>query len=68
MATKRKPEGISSLVPAPESVSIQELTMLDWYAAFASLSASVMSSPADAAKDAFDKAEAMMVEREKRMP
>lgn len=67
MATKRKPEGISSLVSSPEPVSIQEITMLDWYAGFASLAASTMSSPAEAAKDTFDRAEALMAEREKRM-
>ena len=66
MATKRKPEGISSLV-TPEFVSIQEITMLDWFAGFASISTSTMSTPAEAAKDAFDRAEAMMAEREKRM-
>jgi hypothetical protein len=67
VATKRKPEGISSLMPTPESVSIQEITMLDWYAGFASLSSSTMSSPADSAKETFDRAEALMAEREKRM-
>jgi hypothetical protein len=63
---KRKPEGISSLV-TPEFVSIQEITMLDWFAGFASISTSTMSTPTEAAKDAFDRAEAMMTEREKRM-
>ena len=67
MATKRKPEGISSLVQTPEFVSIQEITMLDWFAGFASLSTSTMSTPAESAKDAFDRAEALMAEREKRM-
>lgn len=67
MATKRKPEGISSLVPTPEFVSIQEITMLDWFAGFASITTSTLSTPKEAAKDAFDRAEAMMIEREKRM-
>jgi hypothetical protein len=67
VATKRKPEGISSLVPTAEYVSIQEITMLDWFAGFASISTSTMSTPSEAAKDAFDRAEAMMAEREKRM-
>ncbi len=67
MATKRKPEGISSLVSSPEPISIQEITMLDWYAGFASLSSSTMSTPSEAAKESFDRAEAMMAEREKRM-
>jgi hypothetical protein len=62
---RKKPEGIEALVPNPEPVSIQEITMLDWYAAFA-----LMSSPGvpeTAAKFAFDRAEAMMQEREKRL-
>lgn len=67
MATKRKPEGISSLVSRPEPISIQEITMLDWYAGFAYLSSSTMSTPSEAAKDSFDRAEAMMAEREKRV-
>ena len=66
MATKRKPEGISSLVSRPEPISIQEITMLDWFAGFASLSSSTMSTPSEAAKESFDRAEAMMAEREKR--
>jgi len=66
VATKRKPEGISSLV-TPEFVSIQEITMLDWFAGFALISTSTMATPSEAAKDAFDRAEAMMKEREKRM-
>jgi hypothetical protein len=41
--------------------------MLDWFAGFASISTSTMSTPSEAAKDAFDRAEAMMAEREKRM-
>jgi hypothetical protein len=51
----------------PEPISIQEITMLDWYAGFASLSSSTMSTPSEAAKDSFDRAEAMMAEREKRV-
>jgi len=64
---KRKVEGISSLVRKPESMSIQEITMLDWFAGFACLSASPMSTPAESAKEAYDRAEAMLEERERRM-
>jgi hypothetical protein len=41
--------------------------MLDWFAGFASLSTSTMSTSVESAKEAFDRAEAMMAEREKRM-
>ena len=61
---RKKPEGIEALTAPPEPVSIQEITMLDWYAAFALMSCSGV--PETAAKFAFDRAEAMMAEREKR--
>jgi hypothetical protein len=62
---RKKPEGIEILTAAaPEPVSIQEITMLDWYASFALMSTS--QSHDSAAKWAFDRAEAMMAEREKR--
>jgi len=67
VATKQKPEGLSALMAKKERVSIQDITMLDWYAGFASLTPSTMSTPSEIAKDAFDRAEAMMNEREKRM-
>ena len=35
MATRKKSEGIASVVVKQEPVSIQELTMQDFYAAFA---------------------------------
>ena len=63
---KRKVEGISSLVRTPESMSIQDITMLDWFAGFALLLASPMTSPAESAKEAYDRAEAMLEERERR--
>jgi len=66
---RKKPEGIEILTAtAPEPVSIQEITMLDWYAAFA-LMGITQSSPSNheaTTKFAFDRAEAMMAEREKR--
>ena len=64
---KRKPEGIAILVAKQDPISIQEITMLDWYAAFALLGASNMTTPEEAAKEAFDRAEAMLNERKERM-
>ena len=61
---RKKPEGIEALAAPPEPVSIQEITMLDWYAAFALMSSTL--SHDTAAKWAFERAEAMMKEREKR--
>jgi len=61
---RKKPEGIEALAAPPEPISIQEITMLDWYAAFALMSTT--QSHDTAAKWAFDRAEAMMKEREKR--
>ena len=66
---RKKPEGIEALVPKTDPVSIQEITMLDWYAAFA-LMGITQSSPSNhevTTKFAFDRAEAMMQEREKRL-
>ena len=61
---RKKPEGIEALAAPPEPVSIQEITMLDWYAAFALMSTT--QSHDTAAKWAFERAEAMMKEKEKR--
>jgi hypothetical protein len=65
MARAKKPEGIEGLVAPKIQPSIQEITMLDWYAAFALMANT--QSPETAAKYAFDRAEAMMAEREKRI-
>jgi hypothetical protein len=65
---RKKLEGIEALVENSEPVSIQEITMLDWYAAFA-LMGITQSSPSNheiASKFAFERAEAMMAERAKR--
>ena len=67
MARPKKPEGIEELVAPREQPSIQEITMLDWYAGFALLGSSTMQQPKETAKEAFDKAEAMMAERDKRL-
>ena len=64
---KPKAEGISSLVQKPAYPSIQEITMLDWFAGFVCLSASTILTPTESAKETFDRAEAMLAEREKRM-
>ena len=61
---RKKPEGIEILTAPAEQVSIQDITMLDWYAAFALMSTT--QSHETAAKWAFDRAEMMMAEREKR--
>lgn len=63
---KKKPEGIEALVPKSEPVSIQEITMLDWYAAFALMGIGSEASNTAAVSMAFDRAELMMKEREKR--
>jgi hypothetical protein len=61
---RKKTEGIDELLRAKtDPVSIQEITMLDWFAAFALIGASPMTKPEDAAKEAFDRAEACLKER-----
>lgn len=64
---KRKVEGIAAVIAKQDPVSIQEITLLDWYAAFALLGASTMSTAEESAREAFDKAEAMLNERKERM-
>lgn len=64
--SKKQSEGIEALVKNDEPISIQEITMLDWFAAFASISAPPMTSHKDAAGWAWERAEAMMAERRKR--
>jgi hypothetical protein len=66
MAARKKAEGIAQVLEQ-EHVSIQDITMLDWYAAFSLLGGSGMHHPKDAAREAFDKAEAMMAERANRL-
>ena len=62
MVTRKKSEGLESLIPPEAPVSIQEITMLDWYAAFALMS-SDHPDPEQQAKKAFEIANAMMKER-----
>jgi len=64
---KRKAEGIAAVIAKQDPVSIQEITLLDFYASFALLGASTMSTPEESAKEAFDKAEAMLNERKERV-
>lgn len=64
---RKKADGIEVLVAKQDPISIQEITMLDWFAGFALIGASTMSTPEDAAKEAFDRAEAMLKERKERM-
>ena len=64
---KKNDAGVAALIERSEPVSIQEITMQDWYAAFAMINTQPMTSPKDAAREAWDKAEAMMEEREKRL-
>ena len=64
---RKKPEGIAAVIAKQDPVSIQELTMMDFYAAFALLGASTMNTPEEAAREAFDKAEAMLNERKERV-
>ena len=64
MPRAKKPEGIEELVTPVEQPSIQEITMLDWYAGFAMLRAFGLK---DTAKEMFDMAEEMLAERKKRL-
>ena len=64
---RKKPEGIEVLVTKSEPVSIQEITMLDWYAAFALMGADQKGHDSQTASSIFNLAEAMMKEREKRL-
>ncbi len=63
---RKKPEGLEALV-RQEPVSIQEITMLDWYAGFALLKAFQHTKTEATAAEVFDTAEAMMKERARRM-
>lgn len=68
MVLKRKSEGIAALKPKPDNPSIQEITMLDWYAMAATIGLIYADDdPAAAAEKIFDLAEALLSEREKRL-
>lgn len=66
MVLKKKSEGIKALTPDP--ISIQDITMLDWYAMSATIGLIYADDdPEAAAIKIFDLAEALMAEREKRL-
>ena len=67
MARVKKDEGIEALKPKLDPISIQEITLMDWYAAFALLGGSTMATPEETAKAAFDNAEACLKERARRI-
>jgi len=61
---RKKAEGIELLQSKQEPLELQDMTLTDFFAAFAMLGSSTMNSPDDLAKEAYDKAEAMIRERE----
>lgn len=63
---RKKPEGIETLKAKQDPVSIQEITLLDWYAAFLLMGQPVLAE--DDVHHAFDVAELALQERAKRMP
>jgi hypothetical protein len=66
MVVKKRSEGIKALKPDP--ISIQEITMLDWYAMAATIGLIYADDdPEAAAVRIFDLADALMAEREKRL-
>lgn len=68
MVLKRKSEGIAALKAKLDNPSIQEITMLDWYAMAATIGLIYADDePTTAAEKIFDLAEALLVEREKRL-
>jgi len=68
MARPKKLEGIDGLVATKVQPSIQEITMLDWYAMGATIGLIYADDdPVAAAEKIFDLAEALMTERKKRL-
>lgn len=68
MVTRKKAEGIAALAAKIHNPSIQEITMLDWYAM--ALTIAWICSDEDHGTEAeriFDMAEALLAEREKRL-
>jgi hypothetical protein len=68
MVARKKPEGIAALAPKPHNPSIQDITMLDWYAM--ALTIAWICTDEDHGAEAekiCDMAEALMAEREKRL-
>jgi hypothetical protein len=68
MVLKRKSEGIAALRQKLNNPSLQEITMLDWYALGATIGLIYDDEDHQAAAEKiFDLAEALMAEREKRL-
>ena len=70
MATRKKSEGLAAIVAKQDPVSIQELTMQDFFAAFALTAFLINERPQDTdepaitwAKDAYEFADAMLKAR-----
>lgn len=69
MSTRKptKKLGVEALLEKSDPVSIQEITLQDWYASFALLYMPGSDDADVTAKGAWDIAEAMMEERKRRM-
>lgn len=67
VARKKIDAGVAALIDPPEPVSIQEITMLDWYAAFALLGLPATMTQQRKSVEAFETAAEMMKEREKHL-
>ena len=67
MAKKKNEAGVAALIDHQEPISIQEITMLDWYAAFALADLPISLGPERRAAEAFQAGLAMMKEREKHL-
>lgn len=66
MATKKQDEGLKTLVPKGDMISIEEIKLQDFFAAFALLGVSRDATPQRIASDAWDIAEEMVKERKRR--
>lgn len=64
---RKKSEGIKALVEKHEPVPLSEMTMLDLVACFALMNISQNTKIQHVAEEAYDIAEAVMAERERRM-
>jgi len=62
MATRKKLDGIAAIVAKQDPVSIQELTMQDFFAVFA-LQSEVVGTQAQAAEWAYEMADEMLQRR-----
>lgn len=69
MSTRKpaKKLGVEALLNKTEPISIQEITLQDWYASFALLYMPGSDDAALTAKGAWDIAEAMIEERNRRL-